>query len=145
MTEQVPKSRPTRSTMTAMGATLVLSAGLALAAAPPLRLTGDQESPPVVSSASATSNITVAADKSVHGAVSTSGIAGTAAHIHAGEPGKNGPPVVILAKTSDNVCSVPDGAKLTDEQYASYKAGNLYVNVHSADHKGGEIRAQLKP
>jgi CHRD domain len=26
------------------------------------------------------------------------------------------------------------------EQYANFKAGELYVNVHSAGHKGGEIR-----
>jgi len=39
----------------------------------------------------------------------------------------------------------PPGSKLTDEQYASFKAGNLYVNVHSTEHKPGEIRAQLKP
>ena len=41
--------------------------------------------------------------------------------------------------------SVPPGSKLTDEQYTSFKSGNLYVNVHSAEHKPGEIRAQLKP
>ena len=29
---------------------------------------------------------------------------------------------------------------LTDDQYKSFKDGNLYVNVHSAEHKGGEIR-----
>jgi len=40
---------------------------------------------------------------------------------------------------------VPAGSKLTDAQYESYKAGNLYVNVHSAANKGGEIRAQIKP
>jgi hypothetical protein len=34
---------------------------------------------------------------------------------------------------------------LTDEQFASFKAGNLYVNVHSAEHKPSEIRSQLKP
>ena len=41
--------------------------------------------------------------------------------------------------------AVVAGAKLTDDQYAAYKAGNLYVNVHSAANKGGEVRGQIKP
>jgi len=39
----------------------------------------------------------------------------------------------------------PAGAKLTDDQYKAFKAGNLYVNVHSDANKSGEIRGQLKP
>lgn len=82
---------------------------------------------------------------SVSGRVTTEGIEATAAHIHVGAAGKNGPVIVPLVKSSGNVWSVPAGAKLTDAQYASYKAGDLYINVHSAKYKGGEIRGQLKP
>ena len=53
--------------------------------------------------------------------------------------------MITLTKADHGVWSVPAGSKLTDDQYAAYKAGNLYVNVHSAEHKPGEIRAQLKP
>jgi hypothetical protein len=53
--------------------------------------------------------------------------------------------IVPLTKTGDSTWSVPAGAKLTEAQYAAYKAGNLYVNVHSPTNKGGEVRAQLKP
>jgi hypothetical protein len=108
-------------------------------------LSGSQEVPPVTTQASGTSTIVVAADKSVSGTVTTTGITATAAHIHMAAMGQNGPVIVPLAKTGDNVWSPAPGAKLTDAQYDAYKAGNLYVNVHSADNKGGELRAQLKP
>lgn len=108
-------------------------------------LSGSQEVPPATTAASGSGTITVGADMSVSGSVATEGVEATAAHIHIGATGKNGPVIVPLVKSSDNVWSVPAGAKLTDAQYASYKAGDLYVNVHSAKYKGGEIRGQLKP
>ena len=108
-------------------------------------LSGDQEVPPVTTTAKGSGTITISADKSVSGSVTTTGMPGTMAHIHEGAAGKNGPVVIPLSKTGDGVWSVPAGAKLTDEQYKSFEAGDLYVNVHSAAHQGGEIRAQLKP
>ena len=78
------------------------------------------------------------------GSVTTTGMVPTAAHIHMAPAGSNGPVIVPLTKY-ENTFSAPAGAKLTDEQYAAYKAGNLYVNVHSNDNKGGEVRAQLVP
>lgn len=108
-------------------------------------LTGSQEVPPVTTAAKATGEITIKADKTVTGKITTKGIEGTMAHIHMAAPGKNGPPIITLEKAADGSWTVPEGSKLTDEQYAAYKAGNLYVNVHSAEHKGGEIRTQLKP
>lgn len=110
-----------------------------------LMLSGGNEVPPVSSSGSGTGKITVAADGSVSGTIKTTGIEGTAGHIHAGGPSANGPVVVPLVKSGDNEWSVPPGAKLTPEQLAAYRAGELYVNIHTAANKGGELRAQLKP
>jgi CHRD domain-containing protein len=108
-------------------------------------LSGSQEVPPVTTSASGKTDIKVKDDHSVTGGVTVSDMKATAAHIHDGAPGKNGGVAVPLTKTSDNTFTVPANTKLTDAQYSEYKAGNLYVNVHSAAHPSGEIRAQLKP
>ncbi len=108
-----------------------------------ISLTGEQEVPPVSTTASGKSTIKVTADKKVTGTVTIEGMTATAAHIHMAAAGANGPVAVPLTKTSDTMFSVPDNTELTDAQYASYQAGNLYVNVHSAAHAGGEIRAQL--
>jgi hypothetical protein len=50
-----------------------------------------------------------------------------------------------MTKSAENVWSIAAGATLTDPQYQSFKDGNLYINVHSAANKAGEIRGQLKP
>jgi len=110
-----------------------------------IALSGSQQVPPVTTSASGSGTITIGADKAVSGSVTTTGVAAIAAHIHQAAAGQNGPVIIPLTKTADNVWSVPAGAKLTDEQFTAFKAGNLYVNVHSAANKGGEIRGQLKP
>jgi hypothetical protein len=127
------------------GIVAVLGAAAAYAGDVKVTLTGAEEVPAVTTAATGSGTITVKDDKSVSGSVTTKDLAGLAAHIHLAPAGKNGPPIITLTKTSDGVWSVPEGAKLTDEQYAAFKAGSLYVNVHSAANKGGEIRGQLKP
>ena len=136
----------TRSIVPLLGA-LMLAFGSAAAHSKELKvhLTGAEETPPVASSATGEAVLRIAKDGSVSGRIKTKGIEGTIAHVHLGAPGQSGPPIITLDKTADGSWSIPAGAKLTDEQYASFKAGNLYVNVHSAAHPPGEIRGQLKP
>lgn len=119
--------------------------GSALSEEVKVALRGENEIPPVASAASGTGILVVGADKAVSGSVTISGMTATVAHIHDASAGKNGPIVIPLTKTSDAVWTVPEGAKFTDAQYESYKAGNLYFNIHSAAYRGGEIRGQIKP
>ena len=107
-------------------------------------LTGAEEVPAVSTSATGHGSFTVADDGVVKGSVTTTGVSGTMAHIHRGAKGQNGGVAIGLVKNGDTY-SVPDGAKLNEADMAAFKAGNMYVNVHSAANKGGEIRAQLKP
>ena len=109
-----------------------------------LSLSGAEEVPPVSTSGSGSGSIRVASDGSVSGSVTSRGVQGMAAHIHQGAKGQNGPVVIPLTKSGDTY-SVPSGAKLNAAQMSAYQAGNLYVNVHSPQHKGGEVRAQLEP
>lgn len=126
-----------------LGATIfATSTGMVMAAQ--ITLSADQEVPPVSSSAKGSGTINVSEDKSVSGSVKISGMNANAAHIHEGAPGTSGP-VLIPLKKSGNAWAVPPGTKLTDEQYQSYLAGKLYVNVHSAKHKDGEVRGQITP
>ena len=132
-------------TTTALAVLLAVASAGASAKDVKVSLTGAEETPPVTTSATGKGIIHIAKDKSVSGTVKTTGIEGTAAHIHVGAKGEAGPPIITLAKGTDGSWTVPAGSKLTDEQWADYQAGKLYVNVHSDQHKPGEIRAQLQP
>ena len=135
------------STILSLSLVLALGASLAQAGETKVVLSGAEETPAVTTAASGSGAITVAegAGHAVSGGITTKEVQGTAAHIHLAAAGKNGPPVITLSKTGDNTWQVPAGSTLNDEQYASYLAGNLYINVHSAQHKPGEIRGQLRP
>ena len=67
----------------------------------------------------------------------------TAAHIHRGGAGVNGPPVVTLDPPDDNDSDDCDqvGDELVDE--IRRNPGGFYVNVHTADYPTGAIRGQL--
>jgi CHRD domain len=119
-------------------------------------LSGEKEVPPVKTTASGLSDISVRTGRCpsagsssdcmmLVGTVQTTGLAATAGHIHQGAVGQNGPVIVTLVKTGTDVWSVPVGTALTDAQYQAYLAGNLYVNLHTEANKDGEIRAQLRP
>jgi hypothetical protein len=136
------RSRIASGSLLLLGAACVGSL-LAAVQVPPLMLTGAQEVPAVETTATATSTIEIRPDLSVTGAVETTGIVGTMAHIHMAPAGMNGPVIVTLEKSGDNRWVVPAGTHLTVEQNAALKAGGLYVNVHSAAHKSGELRLQL--
>lgn len=134
-----------RATVIGTALLLAAGAGLASAATVHVRLSGSHEVPPVKTMARGSGVIKVAADGSVSGKITTRGIKGTMAHIHEGAPGVDGKPIIALAPGPHGTWVVPAGSKLSSDQYKEFRAGDLYVNVHSAAHPGGEIRGQLKP
>jgi CHRD domain len=128
----------------AMVAVLGESQSMGMAGSQQVALSGTNEVPPVTTTAAGTATVTIKDDRSVAVAVTVSGMTPTASHIHEGAATVNGPVIVPFTKTGDNTFASAPDAKLTEAQYASYKAGNLYVNVHSAKNPGGEIRGQIK-
>lgn len=68
----------------------------------------------------------------------------TAAHIHVGPAGVNGPPVFTLRKSNEGTwagCS--SGAEWTQDRIAN-DPERFYVNLHTAEYPNGAIRGQLR-
>lgn len=107
-------------------------------------LSGEQEVPPVQTTASGQGEFTLGKDMSLSGSITIKNLEATAAHIHAGAAGENGPVAVPLTKKGETEWTVPADTQLTEAQAKQLRAGGMYVNVHSSAHKAGEIRAQLK-
>ena len=65
----------------------------------------------------------------------------TAAHIHAGQAGKSGPPVVPLQPQAATETCVTIDKAVADKILAD--PDSYYVNVHNAEFPGGAVRGQL--
>lgn len=110
-----------------------------------VKLTGAQEVPAVETQAQGEGTLKVGDDGSISGKITTKNLAATMAHIHQAPAGENGGVVVPLEKSGKDGWAVPAGVQLTTEQLNNFKAGDMYINVHSKGHPGGEIRGQIVP
>ena len=143
LTAGLRRTRASRWTVTGMA---FMMYGCALFSTQPnIMLSGQEEVPAVSTKGFAMGRIAIGRDKKASGSIKVLGVEVLAAHIHVAGPGKIGPPIITLIKVSKQVWAVPMGTVLSDGQYDSYLAGELYVNVHSANHRSGEIRGQLRP
>lgn len=124
------------------------------------KLKGDNEVPPVTSTATGKAKFKIK-DDGITTNINITGITDVKmAHIHAGAEGQNGDPVVDLLKTGNQ--SKTDGGiiikgKIMASDLQGAMAGKTlkdlqtamgdektYVNIHTSDNPNGEIRGQIK-
>ncbi len=121
-------------------------------------LSGAAEVPPVTTSASGSATVNIITDSEVteiNYEVTYTGLSGDlmAAHIHLGAADVAGGvmlPLVIgpspFSGTLKEADLTPTGSVTTFAQAIdAIRAGNTYINLHTAANPGGEIRGQLKP
>ena len=105
-------------------------------------LKGSDEVPSNSSTATGTSTLTYNSDtKTFTDVTSYTGITPTMGHIHKGVVGENGPVIFPFTELASpiNLTSEP----LTEEQITALFKDSMYVNLHTKEHPGGEIRGQL--
>lgn len=113
-----------------------------------VQLSGTQEVPAVTSSGTGVANLTYdPASRMLTWSVTYTGLSGpaTMAHFHGpAAAGKNAAPVIWISKQGGTAKSPMKGkATLTPAQAKEFVAGEWYINVHTKDHPGGEIRGQV--
>ncbi len=131
-----------------------------------IRLTGDQQAPPVNTAAFGFAEVQLSSDNStLEFQVVVCNIANVvASHIHVNATGPTGPVVLPFfsspapgfsspdgcntlaegTRTSTNLIARPDiGINNWNDFINALIAGNTYINVHTTANPGGEIRGQL--
>jgi len=137
----------------ALLAFLLIAAAPATAQSFTADLSGANEVPPVDTEASGTveaelDGLTLTLSGNFDGLESDYN-ADIGSHIHAGAADENGPVIIPLDPTldADNRGGTFEAANntftLTQQEADDLAAGLLYVNIHSVDNPGGEIRGQL--
>jgi hypothetical protein len=150
--------------MVAIFAALVLSSygltSLVSAQGPPtipVSLTGNEEIPPVQTEATGVAEFKQAGTEYRAYSVKATNIQGvTAAHIHLGAKGENGPVIFTLFKYDTPMNQVLDNGTITADKLEGPMAskqlsdlatagvnGMLYVNIHTVQNPNGEIRGQI--
>ena len=126
------------------------------------QLSGQDEVPAVETSATGEAEFTLPANGTMKYRVNVTGISNaSAAHIHMGKAGENGDVIVDLLNApeskdkdtaygmifrgniTDSILTGPMKGKTLDDLTAAIESGDTYVNVHTSEHKDGEIRGQL--
>jgi hypothetical protein len=144
--------------MLAAAALLALLPGFASAAGDQVftgTLTGSAQVPPVTPSGKGSASVVInAAGTQVSYTVSYSGLSGalTAAHIHVAAAGANGPIALPLTVGPSPMFGTLTAANFMPSASAptfasalnAIRTARAYVNLHTALHPDGEIRAQLK-
>ncbi len=150
MTDLLPRSLPMHLAAAAAVACLAW-AGPAAAASMSFKtaLSGAQQVPPVKTGGTGTADLTWdPATHMIKWKIAYSGMSSpvTMAHFHDGAKGKNGSVEIWLTKKGKPVSSPITGeAKLSQAEVNQLMAGKWYINVHTKDHPGGEIRGQVMP
>jgi hypothetical protein len=103
-------------------------------------LSGANEVPPNNSTATGSGDFMLYADGVLTWSITHTVANASAAHIHIGPAGSNGPVVIGFASPAS---PIEGAAQLTAPQIAALLSGGLYVNVHSPAHPGGEVRGQI--
>lgn len=112
-------------------------------------LSGAQEVPAVATAGTGTATLSVDLNTgALSGTLTFTGLTSnaTAAHIHQAAAGVNGPVIIPLsggAGGTSGIWTVPAGTVLTATQLDALKTNGLYVNVHTTNNPGGEIRGQI--
>lgn len=109
-------------------------------------LSGAQEVPSVNTPATGSAEVSLNTNTNLlTWKVTYMGLSGvpTGAHIHGpAAPGQNA--AVVVPFVNITAQPVMGQAALTAQQVADLAAGRWYVNIHTPNHPGGEIRGQLR-
>lgn len=125
-------------------------------------LSGQNEVPPVESTATGEADFKALANGTIGYRVNITGISNaSAAHIHQAKEGENGDIIVDLLHTptskdkdtaygmifrgnlTDSSLKGPMQGKTLNELASAMDSGETYVNVHTTAHPDGEIRGQI--
>ena len=154
------------ATVLSLGATAIISSmpqALATTEAFVASLSGDKEVPPIQTQATGTAGFSQPHLSNMTYGVQVQNIESvTAAHIHQGKEGQNGPIVVTLFKADNNTGTGPingqlvggtisndmlegpmAGKTLEGELVKAIQNGEVYVNVHTTQNPDGAIRGQI--